>query len=429
MCAVAPLALPALAGVAPRAVPVFHAGSTMATYADGGAPAVMRGYGGYEDVGADIDALLRDIHAAVLQRTPPGHAPQPVAAGADQPVNHDDFDLEPVLRDIRSIRIPAAGFAGPDPVDSAVGTPTTPLASLPAPFSYGDAAAEDAADSAASTTTTQTSPKKQQDPGQIYDAEIDATFRAMEQDPAERPSALYLWTVQEGVITLADRANVVAWMYNFVGYYGLAPGTLHRAVSYVDRFLSSRKVNGYNVSGHLLLLGSVAVFTAAKYEDRRATLALNADGIACWHVGCSRRDVVDAERALCAALGCRLSGPTAYTFVEHFTRHGNDGGGADEGSTTVRSLAHHLADVALLDYRCIRFLPSTVAASAIALATLSMNPAASWSDDEIRVTGYTLEDLATCMDEIEETHGLQGAWPGCAQMTEDYMRSYGLLPH
>jgi cyclin A len=95
---------------------------------------------------------------------------------------------------------------------------------------------------------------------------------------------------------------------------------------------------------------------------------------------------------------------------------------------TVRSLAHHLADVALLDYRSIRFLPSTVAASAIALAKLNMNPSASWSK-EIKVTGYTLDDLATCMAEIEEMHRLQSVWPGCAEMTEDYMRSYGLLPH
>jgi cyclin A len=382
----------------------------------------MRGYGGYENDGADdMDALLRDIYAAVIQRTPPGHAPQPVAAGAD-------LDLDAVLRGIRSIRIPTAGFATcPSTMDSAVSTPTTPSASLPAPFSYGDAAAEDTDDSIASTATTiQNSPKKQQDPGQTYDADIDTTFRAMEQDPAERPSATYLWTVQEGGITMADRANVVAWMYNFAGYYGLAPGTLHRAVSYVDRFLSSRKIHGYNVSGQLLLLGSVAVFTAAKYEDRRATLALNADAIA-MHVGCARRDVVDTERILFAALGCRLSGPTAHSFVDHFTRH--DNGAADEGSTvTVRSLAHHLADVALLDYRSIRFLPSTVAASAIALAKLNMNPSASWSK-EIKVTGYTLDDLATCMAEIEEMHRLQSVWPGCAEMTEDYMRSYGLLPH
>jgi cyclin A len=109
----------------------------------------MRGYRGYEDNGTDdMDALLCDIYAAMIQRTPPGHAPQPVAAGAD-------LGLDAVLGGIRSIRIPTVGFAaGPRTVDSAVSTPTTPSASLPAPFSYGDAATEDTDDSIASTTIT-----------------------------------------------------------------------------------------------------------------------------------------------------------------------------------------------------------------------------------------------------------------------------------
>ena len=404
MRAVAPFALSGLAGVAPCAH--GHARSTYAD-GDGGALAPMRGYGGYEDDGADdIDALLRDIHAAVLQRTPPGHAPQPVAAGAD-------LDLDAVLRGIRSIRIPAAGFASPDTVDSAVSTPTTPSASLPAPLSYGDSAAEDADAAATTTTTIQNSPKKQQqDPGQTYDADIDATFRAMEKDPAERPSALYLWTVQDGGITMADRANVVAWMYNFAGYYGLAPGTLHRAVSYVDRFLSSRKIDGYNVSCQMLLLGSVAVFTAAKYEDRKTMRKVDADAVAAY-VGCSRHEVLDAERQLVAALGYRLSGPTAYTFVEHLMRHG----GQEEEVVIVRALAHHLADMALLDYRCVAFLPSAVATSAIVLARLilSCSPAV-----PCLVAGYALEDLRECVEEIYDMHENLQVWPGCAEMMEDW---------
>ncbi|CAL5021376.1 unnamed protein product [Urochloa decumbens] len=346
-----------------------------------------------------------------------------------------DFDLDAVLRGIRSIRIPAAGFAAPVPDDSAaVATPTTPVASLRAPLSYDDDAAG-SEDAAAATITTQNNlPKKQQqrqDPGETYDADIDATLRAMEKDPSEWPwpSAFYLWTVQAGGITLADRAHLVSWMYSFSRYYAPAPGTLHRAVSYLDRFLSTTYVSDSDSDSDgftQLLLGGVAVFAAAKYEDSRATHALTADAVA-WHVGggCTRRDVVDAERVLFATLGCRLGGPTAYDFVEHFTRH--QGG----STSTVRLVAHHLADVALLDYRSIRFLPSAVAASAIALAKMIVNPAAAeaWiSDEVVEVTGYALEDLAECMAEIEGMRELEAEWPFCAQMTEDFVRSYGFLP-
>ncbi|CAN6273127.1 unnamed protein product [Urochloa humidicola] len=355
-------------------------------------------------------------------------APGGYCGGYDD--NAADLDLDAVLRGIRSIRIPAADFATPVPMDSAaVVTPTTPVASLPAPFSYGDDDAAIAEDATASTTTTQKNPPKKQhqhDPGEPYDAGIDATLRAMENDPAEHPSPIYLWTVQAGGITMADRAHIVSWMHSFSRYYGLAPGTLHRAVSYTDRFLSTNTYISDGYLTHLLLLGAVAVFAAAKY-DSGATLALTADTVA-WHVssGCTRRAVVDAERVLFATLGCRLGGPTAYDFVDHFTRNGAGG-----STHTVRLVAHYLADVTLLDYRSIRFLPSAVAASAIALAKMAVNPAvaASWiSDEMVEVTGYALEDVAECMAEIEEMRGLQGYWPGCAQMTEDFVCSYGFLP-
>ncbi|KAL6899739.1 hypothetical protein ACP4OV_006397 [Aristida adscensionis] len=183
-------------------------------------------------------------------------------------------------------------------------------------------------------------------------------------------------------------------MHALSGYYALAAGTLHRAVSYVDRFLSRTKIGG---ARQLRLLGAVAVFAAAKYEDRKTTWKLDADVFA-RHAGCTRGQVLDAEREL----------------VELFTRH-VDGGG--EGSA-VRSLAHHLADLALLDYRCVAFLPSAVAAAAVALAA-----AWSWRQELelIKGTGYTVEELAGIMDAIYEMHRFKDVWPGCAsaQMMPD----------
>ncbi|XP_025821821.1 putative cyclin-F2-1 [Panicum hallii] len=215
-------------------------------------------------------------------------------------------------------------------------------------------------------------------------------------------------------------------MYNFSGYYNLAPGTLHRAVSYVDRFLSASVTAGGCAGVNLVLVGAVAVFTAAKYEDRSTTLALRADDVA-RHVGCAACDVVAAESALFAALGYRLSGPTAYTFVDHFTRHGQE----EDGSLLMlRTLAHHLADLALLDCRCgARFLPSAVAASAIALARMAMGGSApSWSEEEVKVTGYELEDLAGCMAMIYDIHKHPEAWPGCYHMMDDCKLIYALPP-
>lgn len=76
------------------------------------------------------------------------------------------------------------------------------------------------------------------------------------------------------------------------------------------------------------------------------------------------------ERALLAALDYRLGRPTAYTFVEHFTRHY----GQEEARLELRSCAHDFADMSLLHYGCLQHKPSAVAAAAMLLARLTLKP-------------------------------------------------------
>ena len=158
------------------------------------APAAVRwcDYGVDDD--ADIDALLRDIHAVVRPRTPaaadlPMPPPEFLARSRRHNYHYDyeDSDFQAVLHGIRSVRIPAAGFASM-PVDASDGSPRTPAAAvvLAAPLSYGDDATE------ADVVTIKTSPKMKQPPQYDYDADIDVTFRTMETETMERPSPDYL---------------------------------------------------------------------------------------------------------------------------------------------------------------------------------------------------------------------------------------------
>ncbi|KAF8693470.1 hypothetical protein HU200_038867 [Digitaria exilis] len=351
MCAIAPFHLPGLAGVvAPRAAaPFLHARSTAATTY------------GYDD---DDDDQQPMSTAEFLGLSRPDH-------------HHSvaDFDLEAILRGIRSIRVPAAAEFAPVHVDSVVSR---------------------AFPRHAATAAATVNPSRR------------------DKDPMERPSTDYLSRTQAGAMMMSDRAELIEKMHRFSTSYELAPGALHRAVSYVDRFLSAKKITGGDRHGQLLLLGATAVFAAAKYEDRNTSWRINADAVA-FYAGTTRLEVLDTERELVAVLGYRLSGPTAYTFVEHFTRHV----GEDDDGEATRSLAHRLANLALLDYRCLGILPSAVAASAIIMAKLTLNPAAAWRED-LAAMGYAVEDLAECMDAIKEMHGLQEVWPGCAQMMEGF---------
>uniref|UniRef100_A0ACD5ZGC1 Uncharacterized protein n=1 Tax=Avena sativa TaxID=4498 RepID=A0ACD5ZGC1_AVESA len=220
-----------------------------------------------------------------------------------------------------------------------------------------------------------------------YEDDIDANLRLTERSPEERPRPDYLKAVQQGRVTPSARASLVGWMDAFVRRYGLADGTLHHAVAYVDRFLSARAMN---TDRELRLLGAVAVFVAAKYEDRCTVLKLDADKIARYGGFATRKEVLDMERRMVEALGYQLGGPTAHTFVGHFTRHAQ---GEDE--LKIQRMAHRLADRSLLDYTCLGYLPSVVAAAAIFLARCALNPpdVLTWSTEMQQLTGYSVLDL------------------------------------
>ncbi|XP_062224461.1 cyclin-F2-2-like [Phragmites australis] len=121
-----------------------------------------------------------------------------------------------------------------------------------------------------------------------YDADIDASLRVMEKDARERPSPDYLNTTQ------GSRMDPVAH---------LGPATLHRAVSYADRFLSARLLaDDASYERQLRLLGSSTVYAAVKYEDRGDARKLNARDVASDCGFASSQEVLDTERALVAAL-------------------------------------------------------------------------------------------------------------------------------
>ncbi|KAK1665166.1 hypothetical protein QYE76_053325 [Lolium multiflorum] len=226
-----------------------------------------------------------------------------------------------------------------------------------------------------------------------YEDDIYANLRRTEQNLEERPRPDYLKTVQKDRVTPSARARLIGWMDAFVRHHDLVDGTLHQAVAYVDRVLSTRAMNA-PTDYDLRLLGAVAVFVAAKYEDgQRTVLKLDPDKIA-WYGGfATRKEVLDMERHMVAALGYQLSGPTAHTFVSRFTRHAQ---GEDE--LKIQRIAHRYADESLRNYACLGYLPSLVAASAIYLARFALRrlDVRPWNAALEELTGYSALDLALC---------------------------------
>ncbi|KAJ1279897.1 hypothetical protein BS78_04G190400 [Paspalum vaginatum] len=232
------------------------------------------------------------------------------------------------------------------------------------------------------------------------EADIEATLRAQEKDARQRPSPQYLETTQGGRVSSETRAYLVRWMNQLTRRYDLAPGTLHRAVSYADRFLSARPLADV-ATRRLQLLSAAAVYAAAKYEDMDTVNKVDAKEIARHGRFGSSEEVLGMELALLKALDFRLGGPTAHTFVDHFTRRYSQ---QDEVDQVLRSRAHGFADVSLLHYGCLHLRPSAVAAAAMFLARLTLKPSyvdmKCWNRKLKEVTGYEPKDLQRGVDAI-----------------------------
>lgn len=124
------------------------------------------------------------------------------------------------------------------------------------------------------------------------------------QQPALRPDATYLARLQP-FLTSQMRSVLVDWLVEVADDFRLHTETLFLAVSYLDRFLSSRQIQ----REELQLLGIACLYIAAKYEEinpphieKFAYVTDNA---------CSTEDIVAVEAEVLCCLHFRLSVPTS----------------------------------------------------------------------------------------------------------------------
>uniref|UniRef100_A0A0R0K3P9 B-like cyclin n=1 Tax=Glycine max TaxID=3847 RepID=A0A0R0K3P9_SOYBN len=215
-----------------------------------------------------------------------------------------------------------------------------------------------------------------------YDFEIFEYLHAMERK--RRPMIDYVEKVQKQVTTTM-RAILVDWLVEVAEEYKLLPDTLHLSVSYIDRFLSVSPVS----KSRLQLLGVSSMLIAAKYEEvdpPRVDAFCNITDNT-YH----KAEVVKMEADILKTLKFEMGNPTVNTFLRRF---------ADVASENqkIEFLIGYLAELSLLDYDCLIFLPSILAASAIFLARFIIWPEVHpWTSSLSECLGYTPADLKECV--------------------------------
>ncbi|KAM8872808.1 cyclin-A1-like [Synchiropus picturatus] len=248
-----------------------------------------------------------------------------------------------------------------------------------------------------SSESDQDESESQDDSGSEYVEDIYWNLRVTEE--RFRPKLGYMDHLPQILKDL--RSNLVDKLTRVVVDLQLDTETLHLAINYLDRiFSNSRSVNLQD----LTLIGTTTLFIAAKHQSRNppeAQVFVPRDG------SYTKKELLEMEWRLLKTLDFTLSAPTSYTFLHIFMS-------TYPVCETTQNLAVFLADLSLMDVNLlVRHDSSKVAAAALFMANYRVNRE-NWPEDLDLFSGYPVEDIAECVDElyklelISATRPLQG---------------------
>ncbi|CAM8932949.1 unnamed protein product [Rhodiola kirilowii] len=227
-----------------------------------------------------------------------------------------------------------------------------------------------------------------------YVSDIHSYLHQMEMEPRRRAVPNYIDRVQKDV-TVNMRGVLVDWLVEVSDEYELRSETLYLTVSYIDRYLSVNAVNRQK----LQLLGVSCMLIAAKYEEISPPTV--DDFCYITDNTCSKNEVVKMEAAVLKSLNFELGNPTAKTFLGKFTRIAQEK--FKTPNLKLEFLSCFLADLSLLDYSCVKFPPSLVAASVVFLSNFTLWPKLHpWNLKLQECSGYTPADLKSCVLVIQD---------------------------
>ncbi|KAB1282075.1 Cyclin-A2 [Camelus dromedarius] len=193
-------------------------------------------------------------------------------------------------------------------------------------------------------------------------------------------------------ITNSMRAILVDWLVEVGEEYKLQNETLHLAVNYIDRFLSSMSV----LRGKLQLVGTAAMLLASKFEEIYPPEV--AEFVYITDDTYTKKQVLRMEHLVLKVLAFDLAAPTINQFLTQYFLH------QQSANCKVESLAMFLGELSLIDADpYLKYLPSVIAGAAFHLALYTVT-GQSWPESLVQKTGYTLETLKPCLMDLHQTY-------------------------
>ncbi|KAI8028589.1 Cyclin-A3-2 [Camellia lanceoleosa] len=251
-------------------------------------------------------------------------------------------------------------------------------------------------------------PQKRADTPLIYQH-----LHSLEVEEKRRPLPNYMEKVQND-INQTMRDILLDWLVEVAEEYKLVSDTLYLTVSYIDRFLSHHAVS----KNKLQLLGVSCMLVASKYEEISPPHV--EDFCYITDNTYTKEEVVKMERDVLNFLNYEMGTPTIKNFTRIFTRTFQEN--CNFVDLQMEFLGCYLAELSLLDYGCLRFLPSLVAASAIFLSRFTIEPKIHpWNLALENYSGYRPSELKECVLAIHDLQ-LSGRGISFEAVRDKYMQ-------
>lgn len=197
-----------------------------------------------------------------------------------------------------------------------------------------------------------------------------------------RPDPGYM--ERQGEINWYKRGILMDWLVRIHDHCNLLPETLFLTANYIDRFLSLKTV----VQAKLQLVGIVALFVAAKYEEITSPsvqeIAYMADN------EYSIDEILRAERYMINLFEFNMGWPGPMSFLRRSSK-------ADDYDSDIRTLAKYLLEITIMDQRFVAAPPSWMAAASHYLSRQILSRG-SWTKTHTYFSGYTEAQLKPAVD-------------------------------
>jgi len=161
------------------------------------------------------------------------------------------------------------------------------------------------------------------------------------------------------------RAILIDWLLDVHLKFRLLPETLYLTVFLIDRFLSLKCVSREK----LQLVGVTAMFIASKFEEIYPPecndfVYISANAY-------TREEILQMEQYMLNTLGFNLATPTTLYFLRRFSK-------AAMSDYRVHTLSKFLLELALLEIRLLKYVPSQIAAASVYLARTMVGITPAW---------------------------------------------------